>query len=111
MEKNIQLSPKKIVSKEFKIDFKGYNAMEVDFFLDTVVKDYELFAAMLNESYDKIDSLEEQLIANKAVIADLQKEKLVQEDNIQALEENISSNVDILKRLSALEKAVYNQNR
>lgn len=111
MEKKVQLSPKKILAKEFKVDFKGYNAMEVDFYLDTVVKDYETFASMLNEAYDRMDALEDQVNSQKLVIANLQKEKLVQEDNIQALEENISSNVDILKRLSALEKVVYTQNR
>lgn len=41
MEYKVVLSPKKIVSKEFKVDFKGYNADEVDHFLDQVVKDYE----------------------------------------------------------------------
>ena len=30
MEQKIILSPKKIVAKEFKVDFKGYNAEEVD---------------------------------------------------------------------------------
>ena len=29
MENKVVLSPKKIVSKEFKVDFKGYNADEV----------------------------------------------------------------------------------
>ena len=91
------LSPKKIIAKEFKVDFKGYNAEEVDHFLDMVVNDYEAFAAMLNASYDKI--------------AKLEREKALQDDNIHAMEENLSTNVDILKRLSLLEKVVFNQNR
>ena len=57
MERKVVLSPKKIVDKEFKVDFKGYNAEEVDHFLDLVVKDYEAFAAMLNASYDRIDQI------------------------------------------------------
>ena len=93
------LSPKKIIAKEFKVDFKGYNAEEVDHFLDMVVNDYEAFAAMLNASYDKIK------------IAKLEREKALQDDNIHAMEENLSTNVDILKRLSLLEKVVFNQNR
>lgn len=55
MEYKVVLSPKKIVSKEFKVDFKGYNADEVDHFLDQVVKDYEAFAGLLNNSYDRIE--------------------------------------------------------
>ena len=41
MTHKIQLSPKKIVNKQFQIDFKGYNAEEVDYFLDMIVNDYE----------------------------------------------------------------------
>lgn len=111
MEYKVVLSPKKIVNKEFKVDFKGYNADEVDHFLDQVVKDYEAFAAMLNASYDKIEQLENRINDQKNTIARLEREKALQEDNIQALEENASSNVDILKRLSLLEKVVFSQNK
>ena len=105
------LSPKKIIATEFKVDFKGYNAEEVDHFLDMVVNDYEAFAAMLNASYDKIDQLEARLSEQKIKIAKLEREKALQDDNIHAMEENLSTNVDILKRLSLLEKVVFNQNR
>ena len=43
----------------------------------------------------------------KAMIARLEREKALQDDNLRALEDNVSSNVDILKRLSLLEKAVF----
>lgn len=111
MEPKIILSPKKIVAKEFKVDFKGYNAEEVDHFLDIVVKDYEAFATMLNASYDKIDQLEARIAEQKAKIVKLEREKALQDDNIHAMEENLSTNVDILKRLSLLEKVVFNQNK
>lgn len=111
MEHKVQLSPKKIVSKGFKIDFKGYNADEVDHFLDIIVKDYEAFATMLNTSYDKIEQLEAKLKEQKNLVAKLEREKALQEDNIHAMEENLSTNVDILKRLSLLEKVVFNQNK
>ena len=105
MEYKVVLSPKKIVSKEFKVDFKGYNADEVDHFLDQVVKDYEAFAGLLNNSYDRIEQLERRLADQKAMIARLERD--LQDDNLRALEDNVSSNVDILKRLSLLEKAVF----
>ena len=111
MEPKILLSPKKIVAKELKDDFKRYNAEEVDHFLDIIVKDYESFAAMLNASYDKIDQLEARLSEQKIKIAKLEREKALQDDNIHAMEENLSTNVDILKRLSLLEKVVFNQNK
>lgn len=111
LEQKVQLSPKKIVGREFKVDFKGYNADEVDHFLDMIVSDYEAFATMLNTSYDKIEQLEAKLAKEKNLVAKLEREKAMQEDNIHAMEENLSSNVDILKRLSLLEKVVFNQNR
>lgn len=107
LERKVVLSPKKIVAKEFKVDFKGYNAEEVDHFLDLVVKDYETFAAMLNASYDRIDQLEKRISEQKIQITKLEREKALQDDNIHAMEENLSTNVDILKRLSLLEKAVF----
>lgn len=111
MEAKVVLSPKKIINKEFKVDFKGYNADEVDHFLDLIIKDYESFAALLNDSYDKIEKYETMILDLKRKITQLEKEKAMQEDNVHALEENISSNVDILKRLSLLEKVVFSQNK
>ena len=40
-------------------------------------------------------------------LSHLEKERLLQQDNIRAMEENLSSNVDLLKRISSLEKEVY----
>lgn len=107
MENKIQLSPKKILNKQFQVDFKGYNATEVDYFLDTIVTDYENFAKMLNDAYDKIDNLEKENQTLKMKIADLEKENMIQQDNLTVMEDNLSSNVDLLRRLSMLEKEVY----
>lgn len=107
MENKIQLSPKKILNKQFQVDFKGYSAAEVDYFLDTIVQDYEIFAKMLNETYDQIDKLEKENQDLKNKISELEKENMMQQDNLSAMEENISSNVDLLRRLSMLEKEVY----
>ena len=107
MSNKIQLSPKKILNKQFQIDFKGYSATEVDYFLDSIVEDYETFASMLNDSYDQIENLQKENEALKMKLSHLEKERLLQQDNIRAMEENLSSNVDLLKRISSLEKEVY----
>lgn len=107
MANKIQLSPKKILNKQFQIDFKGYSAAEVDYFLDAVVEDYKSFADMLNESYEQIENLQKENEALKMKLSHLEKERLLQQDNIRAMEENLSSNVDLLKRISSLEKEVY----
>ena len=110
MEYKVVLSPKKIVSKEFKVDFKGYNATEVDYFLDTVLADYESFAKMIEVANKEMDDLAKENQALKQEIARLKQENTLAKENVQSLEEQVSPQVDILKRLSALEKAVFNQN-
>ena len=107
MTHKIQLSPKKIVNKQFQIDFKGYNAEEVDYFLDMVVSDYENFAAMLNESYEQIEKLQKANDELKQKVNQLETEKMIQNDQMKSMEENLSTNVDLLKRISNLEKVVY----
>ncbi|MEG0366675.1 MAG: DivIVA domain-containing protein [Coprobacillus sp.] len=107
MENKIQLSPKKILNKQFQIDFKGYSATEVDYFLDVIAEDYGNFAGMLNESYEHIENLQKENEALKLKLSQLEREHMIQQDSIKSMEENISSNVDLLKRLSSLEKEVY----
>lgn len=107
MANKIQLSPKKILNKQFQIDFKGYSATEVDYFLDTVVEDYQNFADMLNDSYDQIENLQKENEALKMKLNNLERERLIQQDNMKSMEENLSANVDLLKRISNLEKEVY----
>lgn len=107
MTYKIQLSPKKIVNKEFQIDFKGYNAEEVDYFLDMVVNDYEMFATMLNDSYMQIEKLQKANDELRQKVNQLETEKMIQNDQLKSMEDNLSANVDLLKRISNLEKAVY----
>lgn len=107
MANKIQLSPKKILNKQFQIDFKGYSATEVDYFLDTVLQDYETFAEMLNESYEQIEDLQKQNESLKAKLSHLEKEHSIRRDSLQNMENNLSANVDLLKRISNLEKEVY----
>lgn len=95
VEKKIaQLTPKEILEKEFKTSLKGYNQDEVDKFLDTVIKDYELFQK-------RIDVLE-----NENARLKLEADKLAQQQTRQAPPAG-NTNYDILKRLSNLEKHVF----
>ncbi len=75
MEYKVVLSPKKLSVKNLKLILKGYNADEVDHFLDQVVKIMKLFAGLLNNSYDRIEQLERRLADQKAMIARLEREK------------------------------------
>ena len=59
----------------------------------------------MNNSYDRIEQLERRLADQKAMIARLEREKALQDDNLRALEDNVSSNVDILKKIIIIRKS------
>ncbi len=94
-----------ILEKDFKIDTRGYRLKEVDQFLDLVIADYEHFYAIIrNLEKEKEDNLE-QIINLKQEIRNLKT-------NVEIVKavDNIPSggaNLDVLKRLSRLEKVVY----
>lgn len=98
--------PQDILEKEFKIDTRGYRMKEVDQFLDAIIGDYEQFLNIINDlEKEKADLLGE--------IMNLKQELRNSKLNMEVAKSNISdgndvTNVDILRRLSQLEKMVYN---
>ena len=97
----IALSIQDILEKEFKIDTRGYRLQEVDKFLDIIIRDY-------NEYNNIIKALEKE---RKALITENQE--LKQEiRNLKASIEAVKSEekeityVDLLRRISQLEKII-----
>lgn len=102
-QNKITLSPEEILKKEFRIDTRGYRLKEVDQYLDTIIGDYEQFFEIINTlEKEKADLLAE----NVNLKQELRNSKLNMEviRNNEPVEVN---NVDILRRLSQLEKMVY----
>ena len=103
----ISLTPQDILDKEFKIDARGYRPQEVDKFLDQVINDYSEF---INE----IKRLRKDIVLLTDDNTKLKNELRRIKANIQAAETtatgNSVSNVDLLRRLSQLEKVVYGKN-
>lgn len=110
MENKIQLSPKKIYNKQFQVNSRGYDANEVDNFLDVVMQDYYSFKEMIDEANNYIEKLQNEIDTLKETLASTQEENEVLESNAKKLEEELSPQLDILQRLSALEKAVFKTN-
>ena len=106
MNKNlINLTPEEILNKEFRIDTRGYRLKEVDQFLDEIIADYQTFNKIILDLQKEKDDQTEIILNLKQEIRDL---KTTVEISRSANKDDISgSNLDILKRLSALEKAVY----
>jgi len=100
----IVLSPEEIYEKEFKVDARGYRPQEVDNFLDIVIKDYSEFIKIIR-GYDK------QLIAFQQENSDLKAKIRALQTELEEHKDEDSgssvSNIDLLRRISQLEKIVY----
>ena len=100
----VSLTPQDILDKEFKIDARGYRPQEVDKFLDLVINDY-------NEFITEIKGLKKELVFLNDENNKLKNELRRIKANIEAAEgtanSNSVNNVDLLRRLSQLEKVVY----
>lgn len=101
MEK-LNLTPEEIYNNEFKVDLKGYNATEVDSFLDLILEDYQKMEGNVQELLDTIAALQEELKEARDENVRLKGE---QEAFDLSNTTNYSS-VDILKRISRLEESL-----
>lgn len=97
----IALSIQDILEKEFKIDTRGYRLQEVDKFLDIIIRDY-------NEYNNIIKSLEKERKALVTENQELKQEIRNMKASIEAVksEEKEITNVDLLRRISQLEKII-----
>lgn len=101
----IMLTVKDIYDKEFKLDTRGYRPQEVDKFLDVIMRDYEEFILINKELSNEIKELTNDNMKLKQEIRSLKMKLDVLKDT--ADDENGSTSVDVLKRLSNLEKIIY----
>ena len=102
-QNRITLKPQDILENEFKIDTRGYRLKEVDQFLDIIIGDYEQF-------YDIINNLEKEKADLMAEIVNLKQELRNSKLSMEVVRNNDNvevSNVDVIRRLSQLEKLVY----
>ena len=102
-QNRITLKPQDILEKEFKIDTRGYRLKEVDQFLDIIIGDYEQFYDIINNLEKGKDDLMAEIVNLKQELRNskLSMEVVRNNDNVEV------SNVDVIRRLSQLEKLVY----
>ena len=104
-QNKIKLTPQEILEKSFKIDTRGYRLNEVDQFLDDIIADYEQFYRIINTlEQDKSELMAE----NMRLKQDLRNAKM----NVEIVRKSDApevTNVDIIRRLSRLEKLVYGE--
>ena len=100
----IYLTPQEILDKEFKIDARGYRPQEVDKYLDMVIRDYTEFINIIKRNEREIRDLTEDNSKLKAEIRSLREQLVASESSNNG---NNTSNVDLLRRISLLEKVVF----
>ncbi len=100
----IVLTSRDILEKEFKIDTRGYRPQEVDKFLDLIIKDYEEMGSIIRElEKDKQELVEDNVLLKQEVRKLKTKLDVLQDSS----DSGASSNADVLRRLSKLEKIIY----
>ncbi len=97
----ITLTKRDILEKDFKIDARGYRLQEVDKFLDIIIKDY-------NEYDNIVRELEREKKALTEENQKLRNEVRNLKSSIEAgkIGEKEITNVDLLRRISQLEKII-----
>ena len=96
--------PQDILEKEFKIDTRGYRLKEVDQFLDIIIGDYEQFLNIINNLEKEKADLLGDIMSLKQELRNSKMSVEVARNNVEVPE---VTNLDILRRLSQLEKMVY----
>lgn len=92
---------REILEKDFKTKMRGYDPIEVDEFLDGVIKDYETYSnelLLLKEENERLIAKVDQLTKSQATLSRIKQDPPKSAG---------ATNFDILKRLSNLEKHVF----
>lgn len=104
MNARFKLKTEDILEKQFHVDFKGYSAQEVDEYLDLIIQDYEEYNKMIKELGDRLAEFEQKTIELKQQISTLEAKETVEAENSNS---DLIQNLDVLKRISRLEEAVF----
>jgi DivIVA domain-containing protein len=105
---SFNLSSKDILDKEFKIDTRGFRIKEVDAFLDEIIEDYEHYDKVIKDLEREKGELQDEILSLKQEIRNLKTSIEIAKDEGEDNSKNVS-NLDVLKRLSQLEKIVYGE--
>lgn len=102
------LTSRDILNKEFTKNVKGYDPLEVDTFLDNVLKDYKVIDNVIVNLNDKVNELKKQ---NQELTNELE---LLKSQNVRKSKQTFVvndysrlDNLELLKKISAYENKLY----
>ena len=98
----IVLNPELILNWDFKIDARGYRPQEVDKALDMVISDYRAYDNIVRNLKDQISTLSNEIIDLKYKLRNAKANMEIVKNS-----EKEVTNVDLLRRVSQLEKIIY----
>ena len=90
---------------DFKVDARGQRPQEVDKVHDMVISDYNAYNSMIREKDRQIDALNNQILELKQKLRNAKANM----DIVKNSERQVT-NVDLLRRISELEKIIYGRN-
>lgn len=99
----IILTANDVLEKRFKVDARGYRPQEVDKYLDIVIKDIKEYNYIIRELQEE----KRDLIDDNMKLKQENRRLKAKLDTIKDYPVNETSNADLLRRLSNLEKIIY----
>lgn len=105
----ILLTAQDILEKDFKIDARGYRPQEVDKFLDVIITDYTEFNAIIKRQAKEIQALTDDNQKLKQEYSKLRSRLEAASDEASGAHA-APNNIDLLRRISQLEKVVFGRN-
>lgn len=98
----ILLTQDMIYNWDFKMDARGYRPQEVDKVLDMVISDYRTYERKIKTLNDHIDNLSREILDLKQKLRNAKANMEIVKNSGREI-----TNVDLLRRISQLEKIIY----
>lgn len=107
----LSLTSKQILEKEFSGSPRGYSPFEVDEYLDKILKDYQLIESNVLITKKEFESQETKIKELKSKIKELEIANAKYASKLGGIKDSdkvTSNNLDLVKRIRAYEKFLYN---
>lgn len=109
----LTLCSKEILATVFSGAVRGYNPLEVDSFLDNVIRDYQIIESNYLITKSDIENMQKKIDELEGKNQQLEIENKRYETRFEGIRDNDKSvsadNINLVKRISALEKFLWKQ--